>query len=280
MVSGCSSCCIAGRPSLPVPAIREHRAFFTVWESCPPKFSCQHREWATKLQYQNEGAIPTIGTVTLPTPSMWLLGISRLVHRHPVCWSWNSQPPHSRSQEWLTSVWNNGSCAECWPQLFKTSARSRHMHAGCQYYPSFRVEAPEIPACIQVLMARAIHPRAGRAYSSPFGIGFRKMSIWYRPQDATFGSGNLPPSSHQSTTCCHRCSLTTPSQRTTYTWVRCSHFVHTSAQRGQDHIASHQAWWASLPGHVDNVNRHVLELSLTKLERCWCIMFSRSHSNT
>ena len=26
-----------------------------------------------------------------------------------------------------------------------------------------RVEAPEIPACIQVLMARAIHPRAGRA---------------------------------------------------------------------------------------------------------------------
>ncbi len=46
-------------------------------------------------------------------------------------------------------------------------------------------------------------------HSCPFGIGFRKMSIWYRPQDATFGSGNFPPSSHQSTTCCHRCSLTT-----------------------------------------------------------------------
>ena len=36
--------------------------------------------------------------------------------------------------------------------IFKTSARSRHMYAGCQYYPFSGVEAPKIPAYIQVFM--------------------------------------------------------------------------------------------------------------------------------
>ena len=63
------------------------------------------------------GAVPTIGSVTLLTRSMWLLGMSRWAHKNPVPWSWNSQPPRSRSQEWLTSKWNYGSCAECWPHI-------------------------------------------------------------------------------------------------------------------------------------------------------------------
>ena len=74
------------------------------------------------------------------------------------------------------------------------------MYAGCQYYPFSGVEAPEIPAYIQVLMARAIHPRAGRARSNPFGIGSHKMSIWYRPSRCHIRIRQLVR---------HRCSLTT-----------------------------------------------------------------------
>ena len=75
-----------------------------------------------------------VALATHRTGSIWWMRAQTCFHRHPVkTFLELSATICSQSRVANQQIINNGSCAECWPRLFETSARSRKMVMAWRY---------------------------------------------------------------------------------------------------------------------------------------------------